>query len=146
MHCFYFLLLSEANMNDWSRNSGLSLFILIVLKLSLRSCPDHLLLKSVPNLEPLISRWEINKFENCWNRSFRTAKILTLLYQQFLNCLISQQDMSGPSLGTLSNYRWSGVCIINWSWGWQSIFTAVFFFFLTVRWEIDATCNPLKVW
>ncbi len=27
--------------------------------------PDHLLLDSAPNLEPLISRWKINKFENC---------------------------------------------------------------------------------
>jgi hypothetical protein len=27
--------------------------------------PDHLLLDSAPNLGPLISRWEINKFENC---------------------------------------------------------------------------------
>ncbi len=27
--------------------------------------PDHLLLDSVPNLGPLISRWEINKFEIC---------------------------------------------------------------------------------
>ncbi len=27
--------------------------------------PDHLLLDSAPNLEPLISHWEINKFENC---------------------------------------------------------------------------------
>ncbi len=26
---------------------------------------DHLLLDSVPNLGPLIYRWEINKFENC---------------------------------------------------------------------------------
>ncbi len=27
--------------------------------------PDYLLLGSAPNLGPLISRWEINKFENC---------------------------------------------------------------------------------
>jgi hypothetical protein len=27
--------------------------------------PDHLLLDSIPNLGPLISRWEINKFEVC---------------------------------------------------------------------------------
>jgi hypothetical protein len=27
--------------------------------------PDHLLLDSAPNLGPLISRWEINKFKNC---------------------------------------------------------------------------------
>ncbi len=27
--------------------------------------PDHLLLDSAPNLGPLISHWEINKFENC---------------------------------------------------------------------------------
>ncbi len=26
---------------------------------------DHLLLDSAPNLGPLISPWEINKFENC---------------------------------------------------------------------------------
>ncbi len=28
--------------------------------------PDHLLLDSAPNLGPLIPRWEVNKFENCW--------------------------------------------------------------------------------
>ncbi len=27
--------------------------------------PGHALLDSAPNLGPLISRWEINKFENC---------------------------------------------------------------------------------
>ncbi len=63
---------------------------------------DHLLLDSVPNIGPLISRWELNKFKNCWNKSFRTSKILTLLYQQFSNLLISQRDMSGPRLGA----RW----------------------------------------
>ncbi len=42
-------------------------------------------------------------------KSFRTSKILTLLYQQFLNLLISLRDMNGPRLGTLSNNRWSGV-------------------------------------
>jgi hypothetical protein len=26
--------------------------------------PDHLLLDGAPNLGPLISRWEINKFKN----------------------------------------------------------------------------------
>ncbi len=29
------------------------------------STPDHLFLDSAPNLGPLISCWEINKFENC---------------------------------------------------------------------------------
>jgi hypothetical protein len=29
------------------------------------STPDHLMLNSAPNLGPLMSRWEINKFENC---------------------------------------------------------------------------------
>ncbi len=27
--------------------------------------PNHLLLDTAPNLGPLISPWEINKFENC---------------------------------------------------------------------------------
>jgi hypothetical protein len=43
----------------------------------------HLLWDRTPNIEPLISRWELDKFKNCWNKSFRTSKILTLLYQQF---------------------------------------------------------------
>jgi hypothetical protein len=62
-------------------------------------------LKMFPNIGPLISRPELDKFKNCWNKSFRTSKILTLLYQQYPNLLISQQDMSGPRLGALSNNR-----------------------------------------
>ncbi len=61
-----------------------------------------------PNIGPLISRWELDKFKNCWNKSFTASKILTLLYQQFSNLWISQRDMSCPSLGALSNNRWSG--------------------------------------
>ncbi len=53
------------------------------------STPDHLLLDGTPNLGPLIFRWELDNFKNCWNKSFRTFKILTLLYQQFSNGLIS---------------------------------------------------------
>ncbi len=74
--------------------------------ISFEYTPDHVLLDRSPNIGPLISRWEI-KFKNCWNKSFRTSKILTLLYQQFSNLLISQWDMSGPRLGALSNNRWS---------------------------------------
>jgi hypothetical protein len=90
--------------------------------------PDHLLLDRSPNIGPLISCWELDKSKNCWNESFRTTKILTLLYQQFLNSLISRQDMTGPRLGALSNNRWSGGnglkkkfdrgdhCILNEQW------------------------------
>jgi hypothetical protein len=28
--------------------------------------PDHLLLDSAPNLGPLKSCWELDKFKNCW--------------------------------------------------------------------------------
>ncbi len=65
-----------------------------------------LLLDRSPNFGPLISRWEPDKFiKNFWNKSFRSSKILALLYQQFSNLLISQRDMSGPRLGALSNNR-----------------------------------------
>jgi hypothetical protein len=57
---------------------------------------------------PLISRWELDKFKNCWNKSFRISRILTLLYQQFSNLSFSPRDMSGPRLGALSNNKWSG--------------------------------------
>jgi hypothetical protein len=84
--------------------------------------PDHLLLDRSPNIGPLISCWELDKFKNCWNKSFRTSKILTLLYQKFSNLLISQQAMSGPRLGALSNNRWSG---------------GIYRYFLTKRIEIS---------
>jgi hypothetical protein len=38
-------------------------------------------------------------------KSIRTSKILTLLYQQFSNLLITEQDMSGPRLEYLSDNR-----------------------------------------
>jgi hypothetical protein len=70
--------------------------------------PDHLLFDSAPNIGPIISCWELDKFKTYWNKSFKTSKILALLYQQFLNLFISQWDMSGPRLGALSNNRRSG--------------------------------------
>ncbi len=68
--------------------------------------PDHLLSDSAPNLGPLICRWEINKFENCWYKSVKMLEVLKLLFQQFLNFSSPQRDMSGPILGALSNDRW----------------------------------------
>ncbi len=82
--------------------------IINLIKSTLLVPPGHLLLDSVPKIGPLISRWELDKFKNCWNKSFRTSKILTLLYQQFSNLSISQWYMNGPRLGALSNNRWSG--------------------------------------
>ncbi len=70
--------------------------------------PDHLLLDSDPILEPLISRWEIKKFENCWYKSVRILEVLKFLFQQFLILSSSQQDIRGRILGDLSNNRWSG--------------------------------------
>ncbi len=67
--------------------------------------PDHLLLDRSPTFGPLVYRWELDKFKTCCNKSFTNSKILTLLYQQFSNSLISQRDMSGPRLGALSNNR-----------------------------------------
>jgi hypothetical protein len=68
--------------------------------------PDHLLLNSAPNLGPLISRWKINKFENCSYKSVRILEVLKLLLQQFLSLSSSQRDVGGPILGDLmSNIR-----------------------------------------
>jgi hypothetical protein len=67
--------------------------------------PDHLLLDNAPNIGPLISRWEINKFENCRYKSVRMSEVLKLLFQQFSTLSSSQRYMSGPILGDLSNNR-----------------------------------------
>jgi hypothetical protein len=75
--------------------------------------PDHQSLDSAPNLGPLISCWEINNFKNCWYKSVRILEVLKLLFQQFLHFSCSQQDMSGPILGTLSNNRWLGVQMVD---------------------------------
>ncbi len=66
---------------------------------------DHQLLDSAPNLESLISRWEINKSENSSYKSVRIIEVPKLLFEQFLNLSSSQRDMSGPILGDLSNDR-----------------------------------------
>ncbi len=51
--------------------------------------PDHLLLDSAPNLGPLVSCWELDKFKmKCWNKTVRAFKFLTLMYQQFSNLFI----------------------------------------------------------
>jgi hypothetical protein len=85
------------------------LYTKIFLVVFLLCYPHHLLSDSALNLGPLISRWETNKFKNCWYKSVRIFKVLKLLFQQFLNLSSSQQHtrMSGPILGHLSNNRWS---------------------------------------
>jgi hypothetical protein len=65
----------------------------------------HLLLDRSHNIGPLIPRWELDEFKISCNKIFRTSKILTLLYQQFSNLLISQREMSGPRFVALSNNR-----------------------------------------
>ncbi len=72
------------------------------------STPRSPIIGQCPNLGPLISRWEINKFENCWYKSIRILGVLKPLFQQFLNLSTSLRAMSGPILGGLSNSRWSG--------------------------------------
>jgi hypothetical protein len=75
------------------------------LELSSYPLPDHLFLDRAPNLGSLISRWEINNFENCWHKSVRILEVLKLLLQQFLNSSSSRRDTSGPILGDLSKIR-----------------------------------------
>ncbi len=67
---------------------------------------------SAPNLEPLKSHWEINKFENCSYKSVRILEVLKLMFHQFLNVSSSQRDMSGPRLEALSKNRWSGGIVV----------------------------------
>ncbi len=59
-----------------------------ILPPTLLTPPDHLFLDSALNLGPLISRWEINKFENCCYKSVRILDFLKLLLQQVLNCQV----------------------------------------------------------
>jgi hypothetical protein len=49
---------------------------------------DRLLLDSAPNIGPLISRWEINEFENCWYKSVRILEVLKLLFKQIWICQV----------------------------------------------------------
>jgi hypothetical protein len=67
---------------------------------------DHLLLDSAPNSGPLISCW------NLTNSKVAETKVLEPLKSGHFCVsnlsLITQRDMSGPRLGTLSINRWSG--------------------------------------
>ncbi len=82
--------------------------------------PDHLLLDSFPNLGPLVSRWEINKFkklpiQKC--HDFRRSKAFV---PAIFNLSCSQGDVSGPILGDLSSNRWLGRIYqlqeVDWKW------------------------------
>ncbi len=90
-----------------------------VERLLLKDTTRSSIIGQCPNLGPRISRWEINKFENCWYKSVRIFEALKLLFQQFLNLSSSQRDISGPILGTLSNNRWSGGTV--WK-TWEQLF------------------------
>ncbi len=107
------------------------LFIVVCMKLP----HDHLLLDSAPNLGPLRSPWENNKFENCWYKSVRILEVLKLIFQQFLNLSSSQRDMSDPILGDLSDNRWSGgiVLVIFMRLGYK--------FRVLCDWVINSECK-----
>jgi hypothetical protein len=92
---------------------------MLLNKICILYSPDHLLLYSAPNLGPLISRWDINKFENCWYKSVRILEVLKLLFQQFLHLSRSQRFMRGPILGELSNNRWLGGNNFKYKIYWQ---------------------------
>ncbi len=91
------------------------------------------------NLVPLISRWEINKFENCWYNSVRISEVLKLLFRQFLNLSSFQGDMSGPILGNLSNSRWSGG--IKWDACWAHTCNTKFFTLFWQKCTASSTCQ-----
>ncbi len=57
---------------------GMNLKSIIYSQTSIYVSPDHLILDSARNLGPLISRLEINKFENCWCKSVRILELLKL--------------------------------------------------------------------
>jgi hypothetical protein len=111
------------------RTSKVAIFISIVQAVLNHDTPDDLLLDRSPYIGPLISRWELDKFKNCWSKSIRTFEILKHLYQQFSNLLISQRDMSGPRLEALSNNRWSGSTWKTWLYDleYQVYITSVIF-------------------
>jgi hypothetical protein len=74
----------------WSKNRGLG------------TCEDT---PGSPIIRPLISRWEVDRFKNSRNKSFRTFKFLTLSYQQILNFNFNFRPR--PRLGALFIDRWS---------------------------------------
>ncbi len=121
---------------------GIQLMLLLVhiIKISTlifswwKNTPDHLLLDSAPNLGPLISRWEINKFENGWYKSDKILEVLKLLFQQILNLSSFQWDISGPILRALSNNRWS------WGIIWSSFICLNSFLFF---WGFQSACYQL---
>jgi hypothetical protein len=115
-------------------NFGSLLGLCLIAQIASGLPPDHLLLDCAPNLGPLISRWKINKFENCWYKIVRILEVLKLLFQQFLNLSSSQRDMGATILGDLSNNRWSGAFLaIHDTWDSLLAFKRVIHVFYDVK-------------
>ncbi len=85
--------------------------------------PDHLLLDSVPNLGPLISRWEINKFKNCWYKSVRILEVLELLFQQFLH--MSSSDLMDSCFWFTTEFSFPRQVNITAKWDFHLHFTGL---------------------
>ncbi len=97
--------------------------------------PDHLLLDRSPNIGPLLSRWELDKFKNYWNKIAFEPLEFWHLYQQFSNWLNSQRDMSGPRSGALYNNRWSGGTELKY-WIHNSYYFCISHFVPCIEWHV----------
>ncbi len=86
--------------------------------------PDHLFLGRSPNIGPLIFRWDLDKFKNCWNKSFRTSKIVTRVCQQFFELIVNfptryeWSKIRGhcPIVGDRGVLSWKFFTRFWWSW------------------------------
>ncbi len=74
--------------------------------------PDHLLLYWSPNIGPLVSHWVLDKFKIVQTKALEPLKSWHFCISNFWNFFISQEDMSGPRLGALSNNRWLGFYLL----------------------------------
>ncbi len=75
----------------WSGLFWINPRVILWVYSSFSSTPDHLLLDNAPNFGPLISRWEINKFENCWYKSVKILEVPKLFFSNFWICQVPNE-------------------------------------------------------
>ncbi len=81
-----------AQMKDSLQTMDVQFIVGCGLRIVMCTLPsDHLLLDRPPNIGPLMSRWELDKFKNCWKKALEPLKSWYFCISHFWICQVPNE-------------------------------------------------------